>query len=178
MTVGKPMSDFSFKFMALGYKIRDYFQHPADILKEAGIKKGFYVLDYGCGPGGFTIAAAGLVSVSGKVYAVDILPVAIQKVRNIALQRKLSNIETILTDCATGLTDESIDLALLYDILHDLDNPPAVLSELYRVLKPDGTLSISDHHLKDQDIKSRVTGPGLFKLSRRGEKVYNFSKIQ
>ena len=174
----KPMSGLSFKLMSLGYKLRDFFQHPADILKETGIKSGFHVLDYGCGPGSFTIAAAYLVSVSGKVYAVDILPVAIQKVKNEASQKKLTNIETILTDCASGLPDESIDLALLYDILHDLDNPPAILTELHRILKQDGILSISDHHLKDEDIKSRVTEPGLFKLSIRGEKVYNFSKIQ
>ena len=70
-----------------------------------------------------------------------------------------------------------MDLVLLYDILHDLDKPQEILAELHRVLKPDGILSISDHHLKDKDITTSVTEPGLFKLSERTEKVYNFLKI-
>ncbi len=173
----KLMSDVSFKLMSLTFRFRDLFQDPTDILKEAGVKPGFHVLDYGCGPGAHAIAAARLVSNSGKVYAADIHPMAIEQVKNTALRKKLSNVETILTDCTTGLPDESIDLTLLYDILHDLDSPHEILAELHRVLKPEGILSLSDHHLKDEDITSRITDPGLFRLLRRGEKVYNFSKV-
>jgi len=177
IVMDKPMSDASFKLMSLAFKFRDSLQDPADILKQAGVKPGHHVLDYGCGPGAYTIAAAKMVTDSGKVYAVDIHPMATKQVESTASRKKLSNIETILTDRATGLPDESMDVVLLYDILHDLDSPQDILAELHRILKPDGTLSISDHHLKDRDITSQITGPGLFKLSNRGEKVYNFSKI-
>ena len=47
----KPISNFHFKFMSFGYKFRDGFSPRKDILKEVGIKPGFHVLDYGCGPG-------------------------------------------------------------------------------------------------------------------------------
>ncbi len=173
----KPMSDASFKMMSLAFKVRDRFQDPADLLKEAGIKPGFQVLDYGCGPGAYTVPAAKMVSDSGKVFAVDIHQMAINQIKKSASQNKLNNIETILTDGDTGLPDESINIALLYDILHSLSSPHEILAELHRVLKTDGVLSISDHHLKDKDITSKVTEPGLFKLSNRGEKVYNFSKV-
>ncbi len=46
------------------------------------IKPGTHVLDYGCGPGNYTIVAAELVGPSGKVYAVDIHPLAIREVQN------------------------------------------------------------------------------------------------
>ena len=46
-------SDFNFKFMSLSFKIRDLFLSPKNLLKEVGIKPGFYVLDYGCGPGSY-----------------------------------------------------------------------------------------------------------------------------
>ena len=174
----KPMSGYAFRLMSLAYKLRDAFMAPADILKDAGVKPGFYVLDYGCGPGSFTIAAAQMVTGSGKVYALDIHPLAIKKVQNEASKRNLTNIDTILSDCKTGLPDESMDVVLLYDILHGLSGPHEILAELYRVLKADGVLSLSDHHLKDEDITSKITEPGLFKLSTKGEKVYNFSKIQ
>ncbi|MBN1176731.1 MAG: class I SAM-dependent methyltransferase [Dehalococcoidales bacterium] len=173
----KPMSESSFKMMSLAFKVRDRFQDPADILKQAGIKPGFHVLDYGCGPGAYTITAAKMVSDSGRVYAADILPLALETVKKTASRKKLTNIETILTDRDTGLDDGSIDLALLYDILHDLSQPAEILKELHRVLRPDGILSISDHHLKDRDITSSITEPGLFKLSKREEKVYNFSRV-
>jgi ubiquinone/menaquinone biosynthesis C-methylase UbiE len=171
----KPASDFHFKVMAFIFKLRDFFSPRKNILKEAGIRPGFRVLDYGCGPGSYTTAAAELVGGSGKVYALDIHPLAIRMVRDIASKNKLTNVETILSDCKTGLPDNSVDVVLLYDTFHDLSDPNGVLQELHRVLKPDGLVSFSDHHMKEQEIISRVTETGLFKLSRKGERTYSFS---
>ena len=64
---------------------------------------------------------------------------------------------------------------LLYDTFHDLSRPDDVLQELHRVLKSGGTLSFSDHHMKDQEILARVTKTGLFKLSKKGKKTYSFA---
>jgi SAM-dependent methyltransferase len=70
----KPMSNFSFKAMTFILDIRDLFRPTHRVLSEVDmIKPGAHVLDYGCGPGNYTIAAAKLVGPSGKVYAVDIL---------------------------------------------------------------------------------------------------------
>ncbi len=172
----KPQSNLDFKLMSLAYKFRDLFSPRRDILKEVGIKPGFYVLDYGCGPGAYVTAAAELVGESGKIYALDIHPLAIQKVRKIASKKQLANVETVLSDCETGLPDDSVDVALLYDIFHVLSNPDGVLAELQRVLKPNGILSFSDHHMNEGEIVSKVTGGGLFKLLRKGEKAYSFLK--
>jgi len=172
----KPMSNFHFKFMSFGYKFRDCFLPRKNILKEVGIKPGFDVLDYGCGPGGYIIAAAELVGKSGKIYAVDIHPLAIQRVQNIASKKQLTNVETICSDRKTGLPDKSIDVVLLYDIVHDLSDPNGVLEELHRVLKPTGILSFSDHHMKENEIVSKVTNRGLFRLSSKGERMHSFLK--
>jgi len=85
-------------------------------------------------------------------------------------------VETIQSDRATGLPDASVDVVLLYDIFHLLDDPDGVLRELYRVLKPNGTLSISDHHMKEDGIVSGVTSGGLFELTNKGKKTYGFAK--
>ena len=172
------MSNRDFKLMTLGFKLRDLFLPRINTLKEAGIKSGDNILDYGCGPGSYTVVAAKLVGESGKVYALDIHPLAVQKVQNIAAKRRLTNIETILSDCATGLADESIDVALLYDALHEVSEPDKILAELHRVLKPNGILSFNDHHMKDEEIITKITENGLFKLSNKGERVYNFVKVQ
>ncbi len=176
--MGKPMSNLDFRFMSFSFKFRDLLLPRENTLKEVGIKPGFYILDYGCGPGSYTIPAAQLVGNSGKVYALDIHPLAVQRVQSAAARRGLTNIEAILSDCATGLADKSIDVVLLYDTLHDLNESDEVLAELHRVLKPDGILSFNDHHMKEEnEIISRITGKGLFTLLRKGERVYNFSKV-
>jgi len=172
----KPMSNFDFQFMSLGYRFRDFFLPRMNILKEVGIKPGFRVLDYGCGPGSYIIPLAELVGESGKVYALDIHPLAIRKVQCIASKKQLANVETILSDCKTGLPDDSLDVVLLYDIFHHLSDPDVVLEELHRVLKPDGILSFSDHHMKENEIVSGVTNSGLFRLLRKGQRTYTFLK--
>jgi ubiquinone/menaquinone biosynthesis C-methylase UbiE len=172
----KPMSNFHFNFMSFGYNFRDLFLPRKNVLAEVGIKPGFTVLDYGCGPGGYIIATAELAGKSGKIYALDIHPLAIHKVQNIASKKKLTNVETICSDGKTGLPDKSIDVVLLYDTFHSLGDPDGVLAELHRVLKPNGILSFNDHHMEEDEIKSEITDKGLFSLSRKGERVYNFCR--
>jgi ubiquinone/menaquinone biosynthesis C-methylase UbiE len=74
------------------------------------------------------------------------------------------------------LPGSSIDVVLLYDIFHDLSDPNGVLGELHRVMRPHGILSFSDHHMRENEILSKVTEGGLFKLLRKGKKTYSFAK--
>lgn len=168
--------DIPFKLMTLVFAVRDFFSPPKKILAKIGIKKGQSILDFGCGPGSYAIAAAEMVGPKGKVYALDINPSAIQRVRAINNRKKIANVETIQSDCATGLGNESIDIVLLYDTFHDLKDPHAVLTELHRVLRPDGIMSFSDHHLNETQIISNVTNGGLFKLLSNDDGIYSFSK--
>jgi len=70
----------------------------------------------------------------------------------------------------------AIDVALLYDTFHSLKDPSGVLEELHRVLKPNGILSFSDHHMKEDEILSKVTDRGLFRVSKKGKRTYSFLK--
>ena len=82
----------------------------------------------------------------------------------------------ICSDCRIGLPDSTVVVVLLYDTFHALGGPNGVLKELHRVLKSDGILSFSDHHIKEDEIVSKVTHGGLFRLSRKGKKTYSFVK--
>lgn len=164
--------------MAFWFKIRDFFSRPMSVLNEVGVRPGSQALDFGCGPGSYIPPLAKLVGVSGKVYALDFHPLAIKTVRNLAKRKRLANVESIRSDCDTGLPDGSIDVALLYDTLHDLTDPDAVLAELSRALKPGGILSVTDHHMKGNEIVGRVTDGGLFHLSKKGENTYGFVKAE
>jgi ubiquinone/menaquinone biosynthesis C-methylase UbiE len=168
------MSKVWFRLMAVEFKIRDALKPRKNIIDEVGIKQGFKVLDYGCGPGGYVLPVSELIGETGKLYALDVLPVAIDMVKNIAKKNNLKNVETIISDCDTRLPNDSIDVVLLYDTFHDLENQNAVLQEIHRVLKPNGTLSFSDHHMEEADITSAITNQNLFRLSRKGKYTYSF----
>jgi ubiquinone/menaquinone biosynthesis C-methylase UbiE len=170
----KAMSDLQFRGMSVLLYIRDRLRPRETVLEEVGIEQGFQVLDYGCGPGSYSILAAEAAGDSGRIYALDIHPLAAGKVEKKAARNGLANIRTIRSDCATGLPDNSIDVALLYDIFHMLDNREEVLRELHRVLKPDGILSLSDHHMKEKSIKNGVTGEGMFVMADKGKYTYRF----
>jgi len=175
--MNKNDKDLHFKLMSLEYKIRDFFNPPVNILKGVGIKPGYYVLDFGCGPGSYSISASRIIGDDGKIYALDINPLVIDLIKKISLKKGLSNIETILSDCKTNLSDNSIDAIILFDVFHELDDKVKVLKELYRVLKPDGVLFMSDHHLTGENIISSLTGSGFFKLSKEKNKIFIFDKI-
>lgn len=173
----KPMSKTHFKFMVKHFKKRDENYPPYKKIEKTEIKEGSIVLDYGCGPGSYSIAAAEVIGNKGKVYAADIHSLAIESVKKRALKKNLSNIETILTDCDTKLEDVSIDVVLLLDIFHELSDPESILKELHRVLKEDGSLSVDDHHFKDDEIVGKITSIGLFKFVERKDEVFNFTKL-
>jgi ubiquinone/menaquinone biosynthesis C-methylase UbiE len=173
--MGTKQGDLHFRLMALTYRFRDLLLPRQRILEEAGIRAGMRVLDFGCGPGSYVAPAVAMVGESGMVYALDVHPRAVASVRGIRSRMRLTNVQTIISDCETGLPDNEVDVALLYDVFHDLTAPELVLQELHRVLKPGGLLSLSDHHLAEEQIVSAVTASGLFQLTRKGQRTYTFS---
>jgi ubiquinone/menaquinone biosynthesis C-methylase UbiE len=157
--------------------LRDLFVSPGEIMGEVEIRPGFRVLDYGCGTGSFTFAAAQRVGPEGKVYALDIHPLALEKVQKGALKKGLANVETIQTSCITQLETGSMDVILFYYVLHWLTDPDCVLGELHRILKEGGILSFRDPYMKEDEILGTVTDRGWFRLAGKGEKTYRFSRI-
>lgn len=172
----KPMSSLGFRLMSLVFKMRDLLRPRSDVLKETGIESGFAVLDFGCGPGGYIVPLVEMVGPAGKVHALDVHPLAVHEIKKMAKRKGFENIETIESDCRTGLPDNSVDIVLLYDVFHDLARPDDVLRELHRVLKADGTLSFSDHHMKKEEVLARMTSAGIFRFVRKGRKTYSFAK--
>jgi len=172
----KPMNNLMFRLMAAFFWFRYRSALPQEAIAEARIQPGDTVLDFGCGPGGFSVAAARIAGKKGRVYALDILPLAATYVARYAKKAGVANLRTITSGHETGLADKSVDVVLLYDILHHLKEPGPILAELSRVMKKDGSLSVTDHHLKGDNIVSRITGSGLFRLAGKGKRTHTFTK--
>ena len=177
MTNRGVQSDRDFRLMALKFRLRDWLRPPDGILRAAGLRAGMTVLDFGCGPGGFSLAAARLVGPEGQVYALDRNPRALEYVRRAAARRRLGNVQPVAGDYVAGMPPASADLVLLYDVLHHLDETGGVLAQFHRVLKPEGLLSVSDHHLQEAAVLSAITGGGFFRLASRNRRTYEFEPV-
>jgi len=112
----KLLSNIGFRGMCFIFKIIKRKDKIQKILKEANINSGDIILDYGCGPGNYSIPAAQIVGDKGKVFATDMHPLSAQFVLKNARKANITNIETILTSCKTGLNENSVDVVLLFDV--------------------------------------------------------------
>ena len=131
--------------------------HPEEVLTEIGLQKGQTVLDFGCGSGLYSIPAAHLVGAEGKVYVLDKHEGPLKVIVENTQKAGLVNVETICSDTlATGLSDESVDAVLLYDVIHLIEDRSTLFSEIRRILKPKGVLSIYPMHVQPEEIKKQM----------------------
>ncbi|UCD54354.1 MAG: class I SAM-dependent methyltransferase [Dehalococcoidia bacterium] len=162
----KPMPGIFFKFMTWGFKLTDLIRSPQQRVAKMPVKKGMTVVDYGCGPGRYTLPIAKLVGPKGKVLAVDIQPLAIKMVKEKAARELLANIEPILIDSYnTGVQGSSIDLVILLDTLHMVKDRQALFQEMHRILKQDGLLFLGTEHMRMARVRKIVEGSGLFAIA-------------
>jgi ubiquinone/menaquinone biosynthesis C-methylase UbiE len=132
------------------------------LLRDSMVVPGAVVLDYACGPGLFTIPAAKIVGNSGHVFAVDVNPLMIKDVLDYAAREDLDNVMAIETSADTGLDAESVDVALLFDCFDFFSDPYPILTELHRVLKGEGLLSLAVEHEEIEGAVTTIENTGLF----------------
>ncbi|MGD9505293.1 MAG: class I SAM-dependent methyltransferase [Syntrophobacteraceae bacterium] len=169
----------SLQLLCVVFAIRDFFSPPREKLLEAGLSPGMRVLDYGCGPGSFSIAASEMTGPDGAVWALDVNPLAVERSLRLAKGKGLANVHGVSSGRETGLDSSTIDMVLLYDVFHDIGEGErgGVLREIHRVLKPEGVLSFSDHHMDHDAIVRGVTEQGLFRLGERKKRTYAFLPV-
>jgi ubiquinone/menaquinone biosynthesis C-methylase UbiE len=124
-------------------------------LKRIGVRSGQTVADFGARVGHYVIPASRLVGMKGRVYAFDRDSDALAELERKEALRGADNIITIKTAGGTelGLADQSVDVFLLYDVLHLMpaSSRHALYEEVLRVLKASGFLSVYPKHVIDDD---------------------------
>lgn len=98
--------------------------------------------EFGCGYGTFTLPLARRVA--GTLWAYDIEPAMVERVRGRAEEAGVRNVEAVLRDlyeAGTGLPDASVALVVIFNLLHG-EEPARLLAEAHRVLVMGGTLAV------------------------------------
>ena len=113
-------------------------------LEKLGDVKGKYILDLGCGEGGYSRALAHKGAV---VTSADCSEVMIEYARNKAHEEDL-RIEhyVINANALNDINENYYDVVLCSMMLMDIEDLDGTLKEIHRVLKPNGTVFISILH--------------------------------
>jgi len=119
------------------------------VLREIELKTSNTLLDIGCGEGRFSIPASKIVGDNGKVYAIDISENTINILKEEIKKKNIRNIKAFVGDMTKKLPikNKSIDVYLMANVLHGLvinNEVKSTLEEAYRILRPDGTLTVVD----------------------------------
>jgi len=174
----KALPNFIYKMTELNHdsKLMAVFRNPYKLLKAAGLKPGLKVLEIGCGPGAFTIPASEIVGEDGLIYAVDIHPLAIKRVKEKVAESGIVNIKPILTNASTtGLQDQEIDLVFIFGLPNIYRGLANVLSEINRVLKPGGILSFEKFLRSEKILIVNIENEGFVFVERKGG-IFLFNK--
>lgn len=128
------------------------------VIDRVGIRSGERVLELGPGPGAFTVEAARRTQPGGSLVALDIQPKMISAVKKKVEKAGLENVETYIASAyELPLDDANVDRAFLITVLPEIPDRNRALSEIYRVIKPGGVLSITEEFLDPDYPLSRTT---------------------
>lgn len=120
--------------------IRRWIQPPSELIEKLVINPNDVVMDFGCGPGFYTIE---LTKKAKMVVAVDLSSEMLKKAQNKAAKARVENIQFLQSDGKKlQLDDGSADSILLVTVYHEISENEAVLKEFSRILKHSGKLAI------------------------------------
>ncbi|MCF6139391.1 class I SAM-dependent methyltransferase [Pseudalkalibacillus berkeleyi] len=113
---------------------------PDEIISSIEINKGDVIADLGAGNGYFTVPFA---KASQKVFALDIEPKMLDLLKEYADQENTSNIEYVVSGVEEiNIDSDKVDLAFIAFVIHEVEHIEKALSEVKRILKPDGKLVV------------------------------------
>ena len=110
------------------------------------------IADIGAGTGYYSFRLAKKVP-NGKVYAVDIQDEMIDVLKRKKAQIKDSVVEVIKSSVKSlNLPDNSVDLAIMVDVYHELEYPQEMLQALKKALKPSGKILLIEYRGEDPTV--------------------------
>jgi ubiquinone/menaquinone biosynthesis C-methylase UbiE len=132
---------------------REREEAPARAIEALALTPGMTVADIGAGSGYYASRIAKKVGPAGRVYATDIQQGMIDLLNRRIASEGLGNITTILGGMDDPkLPPKSIDLAIMVDVYHELQQPQVFLQRLKESFKPGGRLVLVEFRKEDPTV--------------------------
>ena len=176
--VQRKLSNTAFRLMQGFMKLVDHIHpHVKTRAETFGVKQGQTVVDYGCGPGRYSVEFARLVGPAGKVYAVDLVSLALQETKTKLEAAEFHNYELFLAQgYDSGILDEAADMVFAIDMFHHIADTDAFLHEVFRITKPDGLMILSGGHMPYSSVKARIARSGIWELAEERKEYISYKK--
>lgn len=127
-------------------------ENTALAISKLPITASSVVADIGAGTGYYTFRIAPKVP-QGKVYAVDVQDESVQFLQKKARQLGLNNVEVVKGNAqSSNLPENTVDLAIMVDVYHELEYPHEMLQALRKSLKADGKILLLEYRAEDPSI--------------------------
>lgn len=125
---------------------RDQWQKPQEVLAALRLAPNATVADIGAGGGYFTERFARHLDAGGRVYAVDVQDIMIDKLRRRVRDRGLSNVQVVKGAFDDpGLPPASCDLFFFSSVYGEIEDRAGYLQKVRRCLRPGGRVAILEY---------------------------------
>lgn len=125
---------------------RDAWQKPHEVIQALALTPDARVADLGAGTGYFSARLANMLG-QGRVYAVDIEPDMVRYLGERAKREHLKNLFPVAGTPDDPKLPEKVDLVLLVDVYHHIEDRVAYFQRLRDALRPGGRVAIIDFRL-------------------------------
>ena len=124
-----------------------------EVVKALELKAGDIVADLGAGTGLFEPQLSYAIG-RGRVYAVEIDKGFLDEIDRKVDELHIANIETVLgTPTDPKLPTRAVDVALMHDVLHHVEQRQAYLKAVAQYLKQAGRIAVVEFNPKDSPHK-------------------------
>jgi len=134
---------------------RDAWQKPHEVIQALALTPDARVADLGAGTGYFSARLANMLG-QGRVYAVDIEPDMVRYLGARAEREHLKNLLPVAGTPDDPKLPEKVDLVLLVDVYHHIEDRAAYFSRLRVSLRPGGRVAIIDFRLDSPEGPPRA----------------------
>jgi ubiquinone/menaquinone biosynthesis C-methylase UbiE len=132
---------------------RETTEQPEKVLDALTIKSGSTVADIGAGTGYFSLRLAQRVGPQGRVLATDIQPQMLAFLKDNMRAAGIHTIDLILsTPTDAKLPANTLDLALMVDVYHELAYPEETILQVHSALKSAGRLVLVEYRGEDASV--------------------------
>jgi predicted methyltransferase len=125
---------------------RDAWQKPHEVIQALALKPDAVIADIGSGTGYFSTRFAHMLP-QGKVYGVDTEADMVKYLSERAQREGLKNVIAVAGKPGAAQLPEKVDLVILVDVYHHIENRERYFRQLQKSLKPGGRVAIIDFRI-------------------------------